>query len=84
MTGVQTCAFRSISGNEGDATPFSEVTVEAISTLLKDYGYHSRGLEIMFNGHTGRKLQAQVYLGPTYYQRLKVRSAWSTPELLGV
>ena len=25
----------------------------------------------MYNGHTGRKLQAQVYLGPTYYQRLK-------------
>ncbi|KDE07885.1 DNA-directed RNA polymerase II subunit RPB2 [Microbotryum lychnidis-dioicae p1A1 Lamole] len=60
-----------ISGNEGDATPFSEVTVEAISTLLKEMGYHSRGLEVMYNGHTGRKLQAQVYLGPTYYQRLK-------------
>ncbi len=60
-----------ITGNEGDATPFSEVTVEAISTLLKEHGYHSRGLEVMYNGHTGRKLQAQVYLGPTYYQRLK-------------
>ena len=60
-----------MSGNEGDATPFSEVTVEAISERLREYGYHSRGLEIMFNGHTGRKLSAQVYLGPTYYQRLK-------------
>ncbi|GAA6024545.1 hypothetical protein JCM10207_008269 [Rhodosporidiobolus poonsookiae] len=60
-----------IVGQEGDATPFSEVTVEAVSSLLKKYGYHSRGLEVMYNGHTGRKLQAQVYLGPTYYQRLK-------------
>ena len=25
----------------------------------------------MYNGRTGRKLNAQIYLGPTYYQRLK-------------
>lgn len=25
----------------------------------------------MYSGHTGKKLQAQVFLGPTYYQRLK-------------
>ena len=60
-----------LAGNEGDATPFSDVTVETISEKLKEEGYHSRGLEVMYNGHTGRKLQAQVYLGPTYYQRLK-------------
>lgn len=60
-----------LEGTEGDATPFSEVTVEEISTKLKAHGYQSRGLEVMYNGHTGRKLQAQVYLGPTYYQRLK-------------
>ena len=25
----------------------------------------------MYCGHTGRKMQAQIFLGPTYYQRLK-------------
>ncbi|KAI0068148.1 DNA-directed RNA polymerase II, subunit 2 [Artomyces pyxidatus] len=58
-------------GNEGDATPFTDLTVESVSTFLLQQGYQSRGLEVMYHGHTGRKLQAQVYLGPTYYQRLK-------------
>ncbi|KAL0951510.1 hypothetical protein HGRIS_008195 [Hohenbuehelia grisea] len=58
-------------GNEGDATPFTDLTVESVSSFLRQKGYQSRGLEVMFHGHTGRKLQAQVYLGPTYYQRLK-------------
>ena len=56
---------------EGDATPFTEVTVENVSSLLKSSGYQSRGFEVMHNGHTGRKLVAQVFLGPTYYQRLR-------------
>uniref|UniRef100_A0A7C9EKQ4 DNA-directed RNA polymerase n=2 Tax=Opuntia streptacantha TaxID=393608 RepID=A0A7C9EKQ4_OPUST len=30
-----------------------------------------RGFETMYNGHTGRKLTAMIFLGPTYYQRLK-------------
>ncbi|TFK94388.1 DNA-dependent RNA polymerase II second largest subunit [Polyporus arcularius HHB13444] len=58
-------------GNEGDATPFTDLTVESVSNFLRSKGYQSRGLEVMYHGHTGRKLQAQVYLGPTYYQRLK-------------
>ncbi|EIW64215.1 DNA-dependent RNA polymerase II second largest subunit [Trametes versicolor FP-101664 SS1] len=58
-------------GNEGDATPFTDLTVESVSQFLRQKGYQSRGLEIMYHGHTGRKIQAQVYLGPTYYQRLK-------------
>ena len=58
-------------GQDGDATPFTDLTVEGVSAVLKDRGFQSRGLEVMHHGHTGRKLQAQVYLGPTYYQRLK-------------
>lgn len=61
----------SLRGCEGDATPFTEVTVDSVSRLLRDHGYQSRGFEVMYNGHTGRKLVAQVFLGPTYYQRLR-------------
>lgn len=60
-----------MTGDEGDATPFTDVTVEAISQALAACGYQQRGLEVMYNGHTGRKLSAQIFLGPTYYQRLK-------------
>lgn len=61
----------SLRGDEGDATPFTKVTVTQVSDLLRRMGYHSRGFEVMYNGHTGRKLVAQVFLGPTYYQRLR-------------
>ena len=61
----------SLRGFEGDATPFTEVTVDSVSRLLREHGYQSRGFEVMYNGHTGRKLVVQVFLGPTYYQRLR-------------
>jgi DNA-directed RNA polymerase II subunit RPB2 len=60
-----------LTGREGDATPFTELTVESVSQLLRQRGYQSRGFEVMYHGHTGRKLQAQCFFGPTYYQRLK-------------
>jgi DNA-directed RNA polymerase II subunit RPB2 len=61
----------SLQGAEGDATPFTSVTITSISSLLFSAGYQSRGFEVMYNGHTGKKLRAQVFLGPTYYQRLR-------------
>ncbi|CAA0816195.1 DNA-directed RNA polymerase II subunit 2 [Striga hermonthica] len=58
-------------GKEGDATPFTDVTVDNISRALHKCGYQMRGFETMYNGHTGRVLTAMIFLGPTYYQRLK-------------
>lgn len=28
-------------------------------------------LQVLYNGFTGRKLTSQIFVGPTYYQRLK-------------
>jgi len=62
----------SILGNEGDATPFMELlTVDSISGVLRDFGYQKHGNECMYNGHTGRPLTSLIFLGPTFYQRLK-------------
>nr|XP_057929081.1 LOW QUALITY PROTEIN: uncharacterized protein LOC131129481 [Doryrhamphus excisus] len=58
-------------GEEGDGTPFSDVTVEQIANQLEEQGYQRHGLETMYNGMTGQELTAKIFIGPTYYQRLK-------------
>lgn len=58
-------------GEEGDGTPFSDITVEKIGNQLEEKGYQRHGLETMYNGMNGRELKAQIFIGPTYYQRLK-------------
>ncbi|CAG8517138.1 13545_t:CDS:2 [Funneliformis mosseae] len=37
-----------LTGQEGDATPFTDVTVEAISQSLRSQGYQSRVFEVMY------------------------------------
>ena len=38
--------------------------------LIKE-NYHASGNEILYNGFTGEQLEADIYFGPTYYERLK-------------
>ncbi|KAI3641373.1 hypothetical protein MIR68_000503 [Amoeboaphelidium protococcarum] len=60
-----------LTGDEGDGTPFTDVTVEDISNALAKCGYQKRGFEVLYNGQTGQKLAANIFIGPTFYQRLK-------------
>ncbi|KAH9330053.1 hypothetical protein KI387_002161, partial [Taxus chinensis] len=61
----------SASGNVGDATPFRPINIEYVTEQLHRCGYGQWGKEQMYNGRTGCKMQSMIFIGPTYYQRLK-------------
>merc|ERR1712076_354094 len=58
-------------GMDSRATPFTDVPVSKIAKCMHEAGYQRYGNEVLYNGHTGRKLKAHVFIGPTFYQRLK-------------
>jgi len=58
-------------GAYGDATPFTDLTVEDIAQILQDCGMERYGNEILHNPRTGEQLPTLIFMGPTYYQRLK-------------
>ena len=60
-----------VKGCQGDATPFRGVSIKHISAELEEHGYDGLGEEVMYNGMTGQQLEGKVFIGPTYYQRLK-------------
>jgi hypothetical protein len=63
-------------GAQGDGSPFNNVTVEGVASMLKDdYGLEPYGNEIMYNGHNGRQLETSIFIGPCFYQRLRHCSA---------
>ena len=58
-------------GALGDATPFSGTTIEDIAQVLEQHGMERYGNEILYNGRTGEQIHTEIFIGPTYYQRLK-------------
>ena len=63
----------SMLGGFGDCTAFVNKgnKVYSFGEVLTHNGYHSSGNEILYNGMTGEQLESEVFIGPTYYMRLK-------------
>ena len=60
-------------GAFGDCTAF-QVKGPNYSTyapMLVKAGFHSSGNQVLYNGMSGEQLAADIYMGPTYYMRLK-------------
>ena len=58
-------------GYRGDATAFSGTSVNDLVALLETCGYEGTGDEVLYCGTTGEQLHTKIFIGPTYYQRLK-------------
>ena len=55
----------------GDGTSFNEFPVKQVCQELLQCGYEKHGNEIMYDGVTGKQLESSIFIGPTFYQRLK-------------
>ena len=64
-----------ISGHLGDATPFQNNDIKQFSDVLEGFNYERNGEEVMYSGITGDQIKTTIFMGPTYYQRLKIMVA---------
>ena len=62
------CAMK---GTIGDGTPYSHLSQNDLREHMIGLGMHPYGNEILYNGQTGEMMEAEIFMGPTFYQRLK-------------
>jgi DNA-directed RNA polymerase II subunit RPB2 len=58
-------------GTVGDGTPYSHLSMNDLKDQLLELGLHPYGNEIMYNGMTGEMMEVEIFVGSTFYQRLK-------------
>jgi len=63
--------YSCISGHMVDGTVFEKCDTDSYFNLLRQHGYQKHGDEIMMNGFTGEQIKTEIFIGPTYYYRLK-------------
>lgn len=67
LTGKGAC----LSGDYVDGTAFSENPVEATKQVLAAYGFRPDGKEVFYDGITGKKFEADIFVGVIYYHKLR-------------
>ena len=61
-----------VKGCYGNATPFTDLSVDSISKCLEEEcNLEAHGNEILYNSRSGEQIKTKIFIGPTYYQRLK-------------
>jgi DNA-directed RNA polymerase subunit B len=61
----------SLSGRNIDGSTFSAEPEKELRKELLDLGFMDNGTEVMYNGMTGERFKARIYIGNMYYLKLK-------------
>jgi DNA-directed RNA polymerase II subunit RPB2 len=64
-----------LGGYLGDATPFQNNDIKEFTDVLEGFNYEKHGEEVMYSGINGEQMRTSIFIGPTYYQRLKIMVA---------
>lgn len=68
------CVFSklcTLEGAIGDGTVFLPFDKDDMFERLGSHGFDKYGNEMMYNGRTGEMINTEIFLGPTFYLRLK-------------
>ncbi|WP_435344361.1 DNA-directed RNA polymerase subunit B [Haloarchaeobius sp. HRN-SO-5] len=59
-----------LEGRRVDGTPFTGEDESELRGGLEDVGFKSSGKEILYSGVTGEKIDAEIFVGVIFYQKL--------------
>jgi DNA-directed RNA polymerase subunit B' len=59
-----------MEGQRMDGTPFSGNQELEIMDLLRNNGFETAGRESLYNGITGERIEAEIFVGVAFYQKL--------------
>jgi hypothetical protein len=62
-----------LQGSFGDSTAYNSngTKIGEFAEILAKHNYHSSGNEILYDGATGQQMESEIFIGPTFYMRLK-------------
>jgi DNA-directed RNA polymerase beta subunit len=67
LTGKAAC----VKGEYVDGTAFSDNPVEGMKAVLLANGFRADGKEVFYDGMTGKKFEADIFVGVIYYHKLR-------------
>ena len=59
-----------LDGRFIDGTTFENEKEKNLRTILEKSGFKNSGKQILYDGRTGEKIEAEIFIGVVYYQRL--------------